>query len=119
MLEAYISMGENLECHFNWDLVSDVAKIDRNKSEEKLLASITCDVTLKGKTHLLLSFMYATNDVTGRMNVTEPEHFVILSSLNCCTKYGRLQKKLMLQEFFFGLNLKYFMRVPNVLYKMF
>ena len=56
-------MADNFEGHFNWNLDSDVARIDRNRIEEKLLARIESDVTLKGKRLLLLSYMYAKHDV--------------------------------------------------------
>ena len=61
-------MADNFESHFNWNLDSDVARIDRTQIQEKLLARIESDVTLKGKTHLLLSYMFAKNDVTGTVD---------------------------------------------------
>ena len=64
-------MEISLESHFNWNLESEVLKIDRNRTKEKLLARIESDAKLKGKTHLLLSYLYAKNDVTGLMDLNK------------------------------------------------
>ena len=61
-------MVTEFESHFNWNLDSDVARIDRNQREEQLLARIGSDDTLNGKTDLLLSYMFAKHDVTGSLD---------------------------------------------------